>query len=38
MNRRDMMRVLGGALALPLLAGLPAERLDALGQIGRAHV
>src|SRR5438128_12629014 len=32
MNRRDMMRVLGGALALPLLAGLPAERLDALGR------
>src|SRR5438093_13355772 len=32
MNRRDMMRVRGGALALPLLAGLPAERLDALGR------
>src|SRR2546430_3496919 len=32
MNRRDMMRVLGGALALPLLAALPAERLDALGR------
>src|SRR5256885_5182768 len=32
MNRRDMMRVLGGALALPLLAGLPAERLAALGR------
>jgi len=32
MNRRDMMRVLGGTLALPLVTGLPAERLEALGR------
>jgi glucoside 3-dehydrogenase (cytochrome c) hitch-hiker subunit len=32
MNRRDMMRALGGALAIPLLVGLSAERLAAVGR------
>jgi len=32
MHRRELMRVLGGALAVPLLSGLPGERLDALGR------
>src|SRR3989441_10334651 len=32
MNRREMVRLLSGALAAPLAAGLPAERLAALGR------
>jgi glucoside 3-dehydrogenase (cytochrome c) hitch-hiker subunit len=32
MNRREMMRLLGGALALPLVSGVTAEQLEALGR------
>jgi hypothetical protein len=32
MNRREMVRALAGALAAPLLSGLSAERLDAIGR------
>src|SRR2546422_11588875 len=32
MNRREMVRLLSGALAAPLTAGLPAGRLAALGR------
>src|SRR2546425_12320439 len=32
MNRRELLRILGGALAIPVLSGWPAERLDAVGR------
>src|SRR2546422_11393191 len=38
MNRRELLRILGGALAIPVLSGWPAERLDAVGRAAHRRV
>jgi hypothetical protein len=38
MDRRALVQVLGGALALPLLAGLPVEHLEAVGRATHRRV
>src|SRR2546427_13045859 len=38
MNRRELLRILGGALAIPVLSGWPAERLDAVGPAAHRRV
>jgi phosphoserine phosphatase len=38
MDRRELIRVLGSALAVPLLAGLPVEQLEAVGRATHRRV
>jgi len=38
MNRRELLRILGGALAIPVLSGWPAGRLDAVGRAAHRRV